>query len=201
MARFPFKEADVTQLCDEILAGLTAHPADFPYNDQPGLSILRNDYQTKKDAQLDAKAQFQLTTEKKNIAFRELIDKIKKEIALAEAFTAGDPVKLGYIGWRAKADPTSQAPGQPGNLEAVIQGAGTLLLDWKAPKGERVRVYDVERREKENGKFSKWHLIASAIESKANLLSQPRNREMEYRVIAKNTNGTSTPSNTVMVVL
>ncbi|GMT48972.1 MAG: hypothetical protein IEMM0008_0511 [bacterium] len=57
MARFPSKEADIIQLCDEILAGLAAHAADFPSNDPPGLSTLRTTYQTQKDAQLDAQAQ------------------------------------------------------------------------------------------------------------------------------------------------
>ncbi len=205
MARFPSKEADVIQLCDEILAGLTSHAADFPNNDQPGLLSLRTSYQTRKDTQLDLQAQAQLATEAKDDGLSDLTDKMKKELGQAEVSTSNDPVKLGYIGWGPKADPTSQSPGQPRNLEAVIQGAGTVFLDWKGPArgtGGSTRVYDVERRDKrDDGSFSGWRLISSAMQSEINLMSQTRSRELEYRVIAKNNTGSSTPSNTVMVVL
>ncbi len=205
MAQFPRTEAEVIQLSDEMIAGLTAHPGDFPSNDLTGLSTLRTSYQTEKDTQLDAQAQAQIATENKDVSFQNLIDKMKQELNQAEVSTAGDSVKLGYIGWGAKSDPTPQAPGQPRNLEAVIQGAGNLFLDWKGPargSGGRVRIYDVERRDKrDDGSFSGWRLISSAMESEINLMSQTRSRELEYRVIAKNNTGSSTPSNTVMVVL
>ncbi len=58
--------------------------------------------------------------------------------------------------------------------------------------------YNVERRLCPNGA---WTTAAVSLECRAKLTGQERGRECEYRVIAINKAGESTPSNTVMAVL
>ena len=101
---------------------------------------------------------------------------------------------------------TLRTPGQPRNLESVIQGAGTLFLDWKAPargSGGTVRTYIIKRREQPagGGEFGSWSQVGIAIESETSLTNQPRGPQLEYRVKAVNVGGESIPSNTVAVVL
>jgi len=43
--------------------------------------------------------------------------------------------------------------------------------------------------------------VATAIETEATLVDQPKGKELEYRIIAINKAGDGSPSNTVMVVL
>ncbi|MFH1717832.1 MAG: hypothetical protein ABIF19_10800 [Planctomycetota bacterium] len=47
----------------------------------------------------------------------------------------------------------------------------------------------------------KKHDVATAIEIESTLADQPKNEELEYRVLAINQAGVGSPSNTVMVVL
>lgn len=118
-----------------------------------------------------------------------------------------DSEKLEYIGWDPKSAPQpSMPPGQPRNLDPVIQGPGTVFLDWKAPargSGGSVRTYIIERREQPvgGGEFGSWAQVTIAIESEATLVGQPRGPQLEYRVKAVNVGGESIPSNTVEVVL
>jgi hypothetical protein len=56
----------------------------------------------------------------------------------------------------------------------------------------------VQRRERPEGA---WQDVATAIETEATLVDQPKGAELEYRVIAINKSGEGSPSNTVMVVL
>jgi hypothetical protein len=46
-----------------------------------------------------------------------------------------------------------------------------------------------------------WQNVATAIETEATLIDQPKGKELEYRIIAINKLGEGAPSNTVMVVL
>jgi hypothetical protein len=106
-----------------------------------------------------------------------------------------------------KAPPSpADPPGQPRNLDAAMQGAGTVLLDWKAPargSGGNVRTYIIERREQTEagGEFGEWQQAGIALESEAAIMNQSRGVQLEYRVKAINTGGESVPSNTVAVVL
>jgi hypothetical protein len=48
---------------------------------------------------------------------------------------------------------------------------------------------------------SLWQKVGTAIETESTLVDQPKNAELEYRIIAINKSGDGSPSNTVMVVL
>ena len=139
-------------------------------------------------------------------ALAALEDLMKVQLRQSEVDTADDAQKLGMIGWgpKAPAQP-SNPPGKPRNLDPVVQGPGTLFLDWKQPApgpGGRVRTYMIERPEQvSGGAFNEWHQIAIALEHNLTLTDQPRNIQLEYRVIAVNNGGNSVPSNTADVVL
>lgn len=207
MPRFPDAEPDIAALADAMIAGYTAHPTDFPSADIPGLGTQASAYATVKSAQIDAMAAAQVATETKNVTLASLEERMRNELKKSEVDVASEPEKLEYIGWGPKAPPgPSVAPGQPRNLDPVVQGAGTLFLDWKGPArgtGGTVRTYVIERRDQPagGGEFGDWAQVAIAIETEATLINQPRGPQLEYRVKAVNAGGESTPSNTAAVVL
>ena len=206
MPTFPRREPDAVALADAMIAGFQQNPSVFPHADVPGLQALRAAYQTAKNAQLDAEAKAVLVTEAKDGVLTTLEDLMKVQLRQSEVDVASDQEKLGLIGWgpKAPAQP-SNPPGQPRNLDPVVQGPGILFLDWKAPApgpGGRVRTYLVERREQvSGGAFNEWHQVGVALDSELTLTDQPRNVQLEYRVIAVNNGGNSVPSNTADVVL
>jgi len=122
--------------------------------------------------------------------------------------TANDPGKLELIGWGKKtpAQP-SNPPNQPRAVEAIMQGPGTVYLDWKTPivggKGGPVRAYVIYRREQPQGggAFASWEQAGMALETHALLSNQSQRRQIEYRIIGVNSAGISVPSNTAAVVL
>ena len=74
-----------------------------------------------------------------------------------------------------------------------------MFLDWKQPvDAGRIIVYKIQRRNRTEGA---WQDVATAIETEATLVDQPKGKELEYRVIAVNKSGEGAASNTVMVVL
>jgi len=209
MPAFPKREADILALCDAMIAGYQAHLADFPSHVPlpPWLTIIRNAYLAKKNQQTDALASAQVATEQKDAELSALVELMKDELKKSEVDVGGDSEKLEYIGWGPKAPPSpADPPGQPRNLDAIVQGAGTVLLDWKAPvrgSGGNVRTYLIERRHQPEGggEFGQWGQAGIALETETTLMNQPRGPELEYRVKAVNTGGESTPSNTAAVVL
>jgi len=211
MAQFPNAEADIVALASAMIAGYTAHPADFPsmdpLTDLVALQVALSGYQAAKTAQTDALAAAQVATEAKNLTLDSLEDRMRDELKKSEVDVGVDSEKLEYIGWGPKAPPTAAVtPGQPRNLDPVVQGPGTLFLDWKPPargSGGTVRTYVIERREQPaaGGEFGSWAQIAIALETEATLMDQPRGPQLEYRIKAVNAGGESVPSNTAAVVL
>jgi hypothetical protein len=211
MAQFPDAEADIVALASAMIAGYTAHPADFPsmdpLTDLVALQAALSDYQTVKTAQTDALAAAQVATESKDLKLDDLEDLMRDELKKSEVDVGSDSEKLEYIGWGPKAPPTpAVTPGQPRNLDPVIQGPGTLFLDWKPPargSGGTVRTYVIERREQPagGGEFGSWAQVGIALETETTLIDQPRGPQLEYRVKAVNAGGESVPSNTEAVVL
>ena len=207
MPKFPKREADILALADAMLAGYSAHAVDFPSSDRVPLLFGRSAYINAKNYQTDALAAAQVATEEKDAKLAALVEKMRAELKKSEVDVGADSEKLEYIGWGPKAPPSpADPPGQPRNLDAAMQGAGTVLLDWKAPargSGGQVRTYVIERRQQPEGggEFGQWQQTGIALESETTLMNQPRGVQLEYRVKAVNTGGESLPSNTVAVVL
>ncbi len=207
MAQFPDAEGDVSALATTMLAGYVNHAVDFPSSDAAGLSAAYSAYVVVKDTQIDALSTAQTATEAKNTVFDALEEAMRTELKKSEVDVALDSEKLEYIGWGPKAAPSlADLPGQPRNLDLVIQGRGTLFLDWKTPargSGGTVRTYVIERREQPagGGEFGDWAQVSIALETEATLTDQPRGPQLEYRVKAINAGGQSIPSNTAAVVL
>jgi len=207
MPRFPKRESDVIMLAHAMVSGYTTNPTVFPSADATALQAALDEYGTAKADQLDKQALAEITTETKDHKLDALVDFMKTELKQSEVDVAADPEKLELIGWgpKAPAQPTNP-PGQPRNLDPIIQGPGTLFLDWKPPAsgtGGTVRTYLIERREQPagGGAFSAWHQVGASLTPEAHLTNQPRNQQLEYRVIGVNNGGQSVPSNTAAVVL
>jgi len=207
MATFPTRESDVLALANAMLDGYAANPADFPNADGLTLITLREDYKSARFLQICVMAMAKMATEVKDEKLEALADLMQVQLAQSEVDTAGNPEKLGLLGWgpEAPAQP-SRPPGQPRALEAVDEGPGTIVLDWKPPAPGAVgpvSTYVVERREQPvgGGAFGDWQQVGASLSTEAHLTNQPRNQQLEYRVIAVNRAGEGTPSNTVMAVL
>ncbi len=209
MPKFPKREADILALCDAMITGYIAHAADFPsyFDGPPWPLIKRAAYVAAKNVQTNALAAAQVATEQKDAKLTVLVELMRDELKKSEVDVGGDSEKLEYIGWGPKAPPSPAAlPGQPRNLDTAVQGAGTILLDWKAPargSGGTVRTYVIERRDQPEGggEFGEWRQAGIALESETTLMNQPRGVQLEYRIKAINTGGESPPSNTAAVVL
>lgn len=206
MPRFPQSELEIVTLAATMEDGFVAHAADFPNANVMALGTKAATFNTAKTAQLDAAAAAMVATEAKNTAMAALEEEMRDQLKQAEVDTGNDPVKLAYIGWAPRADAAAvELPGQVRNLEAVVQGAGTLFLDWKAPAmatGGPVRTYVIEKRVADGaGVFGSWQQVGIAIESETLLTGQERGPQLEYRVVAVNTAGQGAASNTVAVVL
>ena len=207
MAQFPDAEADISTLATSMIAGYTLHALDFPSSDSVALNAAYGNYTNAKLAQTDALAAAQVATEAKNTVLAALEELMRDELKKSEVDVGGDSEKLEYIGWGPKAPPSPAAtPGQPRNLDPVVQGDDTLFLDWQSPvrgSGGTVRTYVIERREQPagGGEFGSWAQVGIALETEATLSGQPRGQQLEYRVKAVNAGGQSIPSNTAAVVL
>ena len=202
MARFPRTEAEIKSLAQSIGTGLTANAADFPTPPVAALDLqaLLDSLITLCDDQVAAMAAAEQATETKSAGLEELITAMKADLRYAEDAVNYDDPKLSALGWGGKAAATAlESPGQPRSLEAPRQGEGWIFLDWKKPAdGGAVAAYKIERREQPAGN---WTLVSMAIESEATLNNQDRGKDWEYRIIATNKAGESTPSNTVAAVL
>lgn len=200
MPKFPRTEAGIIALCQLMIAGL-------PSSEFTSSSIAAHDLQTQLDVFITKRSESAISEAaarqdivEKNDALETLVDMMKTLLRDAENIAKDDDAKLGQIGWGAKASATAlQMPEQPRNLEAVQQGDSWVFLDWKEPVGGGdVAFYRIERRERPDGE---WEEAGSAIPSEYTLINQPKGVELEYRVVAVNKAGESTPSNSVMVVL
>jgi len=202
MARFPTKEAEITELAERLYRGLLDNNAVFPAPPVHPMVVRTRKltYQSRHNTFMAAHAAAESAIADKDAALEELIEALKSDLRYAETVVNFDDDKLKLIGWSGKETPTALAlPGEVRQLEAPKQGDGWVFLDWKQPaEGGRVSAYKVQRRERPAGA---WQDVATAIETEATLVAQPKGIELEYRVIAVNKAGEGQPSNTVMVVL
>ncbi len=202
MARFPRTEPQVVALAEIMEIGLVNNLVIYPSPPviPPLLNGLRISYIEAKNSLIAAQAAAEAATAVKDDALEDLTEAMKSNIRYAENTVNYDDVKLKLIGWAGrKASTPLQIPGQTRLLEAPIQGAGWLFLDWKKPAdGGAIAAYRVMRRERPDGP---WAEVATAVISEATLVEQPTGKELEYRIIAVNKAGDGEPGNTVMAVL
>lgn len=206
MATFPVREADIMALAQSIIAGMTENP-DYP---SPPLSPTElrarlDAFSGSSDAQASAQSAAQQATETKHTDLEELIAGMKAMLHYAEDAVRGNDAKLAALGWSGRAPRTPhvpQLPGQPRNVRAQQQGEGSMTLAWdEAEDGDPAACYKAERRSLNNGVWSAWQIVGTAVSTSIALSGQPRGNTLEYRIIAINNAGESLPSNTVTVVL
>jgi len=205
MARFPRKENEMLALINKMIAGYEEYPAEFPHADVPGLMDVREEHKNKRLVQEWKEASAHFATEAKDIALEAFVVKMQTELKQSEVDTSADPKQLELIGWTDKQTPAPSArPGQPRMLEITAEGAGTIDLDWKTPApgpfGE-ARAYVILRRVQSATGFTTWQDATITVATHVSLSDQPLRTQIEYRVVAMNTVGTSVPSNSVAAVL
>ena len=202
MPRFPKRQAEIVVLANQLISGLLQNNSIWPTPPVNPfmLSGRRNFYISIKNNAIAAKAAAEQAKSDKDDALDELIEAMKADIRYAENTVDYDDDKLKLIGWAGKKAKTPlAAPGQSRLLETPKQGKGWLFLDWKAPAdGGKPKAYKVQRRNRPDGA---WEDVATAILSEITLVDQPEKTELEYRVIAVNKAGETSPSNVVEVVL
>jgi hypothetical protein len=206
MPRFPTKEADITNLARQMIAGYKSHPADFPsISSWFALSLKHSIYRSAKREQNEAYGQLHLASRIKNASLKKLTETMKACLKKSEVDVASDPAKLTLIGWESTKMPQPiEGSGQPNNLRLVNRGRGNVTLEWDSPaSGGAIRNYIIQRRcqQETDGKFGPWKLTATALQNHITLTNQPQKSTLEYRVKAVNINGESIPSNTIAVVL
>jgi hypothetical protein len=205
MPEFPTKEADIAALAGCMVAGYKAHEADFPSISWGKLSLRFFRYKLYRNKQIEKTSAAQLATAAKNSKLSELTELMKKYLKKSEVDVSGDPVKLSFIGWGMKAAlGPAAAPGQPTNLRIIAQAATSVLLSFERPAcGSIVRNYIIEQRllPDENAEPGPWHIAATCLNNKVELINQPRGIQTEFRVKAANVSGESMPSNTVAAIL
>lgn len=198
MPKFPTKEPDIITLADQMSAGYSSHPADFPGISQLSLNAKRLGYRNALKAQINASAQAQIATEAKNESLNVLKEVMINCLKKSEVDTADNPEKLSEIGWGPKTEPQpAQLPGQPTDLQLVSEDK-TVKLQWVRPTGSQpVRNYVIERRQG----ISDWSIFQIAYDTQITLRNQPLAIQLEYRIRAANIAGTGPFSNTVSVIL
>jgi hypothetical protein len=204
MSKFPIKESDVVALAQAMVAGYTAHAADFPSVTPADLTTALTAYLNQRNTQENAKSQAQIATVTKDEKLDALVDVMKNDLKVSEVDVAADPEKLYEIGWGPKAQPTPiPAPGSPTELHPIAESREAISFVWKAPlDGGLVRNYIVERRQQnQDGTFGAWLVVQTSYNTEVSLIEQPDSFHLEYRVKASNISGESMPSNTVSVTL
>jgi hypothetical protein len=202
MARFPFSEAEVAALAQDMIGGLTTYAEDFPAPPVPAaeLQAALAAYVTAREGAVAGSAAAAQGTAAKDEALQNLSDLMKADIRYAENSTKFDDGKLRLIGWGGRKSKTSlESPGQVRSLEILREGEGWILLDWKHPvDGGKVSAYRIQRRERAAGS---WMDAGVAVDAEVTLNSQQRGIDFEYRVMAVNKAGEGKPSNIVTAVL
>lgn len=200
MRRIPNDEAGIIALAQQIKNGLNSNPnlSGSPV-DKADFAAKLDEFTAKRDTILVKKAELKVENEEKDELQDDLKDMMQRVIDFLDNLTDGDPEQLATVGVTASSAPNKQPPGQPRSLEIISQTDAAIKLDWKsAADGGRAKAYRIKRRERPAGD---WEVCGATDETEILLTSQPRGKELEYMVVGFNSNGESTPSNTVAAVL
>jgi hypothetical protein len=200
MPKFPTKEAEIITLAQQIENGLKTNTnlAGSPVSDTTFTAMLAA-FLAKRDEIVAKEASLGEDYDLKGDLMDDLTGAMQQVIDYTESISGNDPTELASIGWGVPGEATKQPPGQPRALEIINQSETSIFLDWKNPSdGGRVASYRVERRELPDGSFT---TCGATNQTEIILTNQPRGKDLEYRVVAFNSNGDSTPGNTVSAVL
>jgi len=211
MPNFPDTKNDILILAGKVAAGISDHQADYPnppFDPVPmtqDLSLCIQLIGQRQAKEAEAKA----LLDQENAKIADVSAKLRTLLNEAENRYPNDPAKLQEIGWDVPAERKYLAPGEVRNLEALQQGPGTVLLDWKAPAKTahtgQPKIYKITRETRNLEthapieEFGAWE--TTAFETETLLSNQPRGVEITYRVTASNTNGDGPPVEAQRVVL
>ena len=202
--RFPYREADILRLANEIAAGLAANPEVFPappYSPEDFENAL-GAHDGNREAHILGRAAALQATAAKDESLAAITDMSKSVLRYAENHTRGNDGKLQLLGWggrRSRTQTVTEPPGQARTLEIIREGPNWVYLDWKEPmEGGHVAAYKIQRRKREGGD---WTDVGMAVDSEITLNSQDAGVEYEYRVIAVNSAGEGPASNIARAVL
>jgi len=201
--RFPYREADVLRLANDIAAGLAAHTDIFPAPpvSPDDLQQVLAEHDGNREAAIEARAAAAQSTVAKDGSLAKIQDLSKAVIRYAENHTRGDDGKLQLLGWGGRRSPVLAAmepPAQVRTLEVIREGKDWVFLDWKEPiEGGEVAAYRVQRRTRDGD----WTDVGMSVESEVTLNGQETGVEYEYRVIAVNRAGEGPASNVARAVL
>jgi len=208
MSSFPVREDDVINLAEQIIAGATAHPGDFPSLTPALITQLTGELDGFREARTDqesTKGQLKIATVTKEDGFDNLVTMMKNFLKKAEVDCTTLPENLAEIGWGTRNAPTPiQSPTAPTNLHPVAEGVGEIWMNWDKPANDSnrpVRNFVIERHDQQQAGFGPWNLVATSYDTEIHLVGQPTEVRVEFRVKAANAAGESMPSNTVSVVL
>ena len=123
MPKFPNREPDVVALAEAMVAGYTAHAADFPSVTVATLTTALNNYKTQRTTKENAESQAQIATVTKDEKLDLLTELMKNDLKMSEVDTTADPEKLYEIGWGPRTQPMPiTAPGSPTELHPTAEG-------------------------------------------------------------------------------
>jgi len=207
MSTFPQSEAQIVDLCQQMIAGYTDHPGDFPSVTPEMLTELQGalaSYNGGKNNQDSAQAQAKIATASKASILTGLVETMKNDLKLSEIDCTSTPEKLNEIGWGKRATPQpTEPPVMPGLLRATAEGPGDIWLSWDKGNNKGSVNWVIERRQQPagGGDFGIWEVVGSSYNTEIHLLHQPRGIQMEYRVHGVNSAGEGAPSNNLPAVL
>jgi len=218
MARFPSNKTGLDVLADALAAGIAANPEHFPAQrgeafDISALTAFTHRKNLCVSDRLEREVAFRLAMDAEDAAYQELVLEMRRLLDLAEHQHRAEPEILELIGWGLPTELRDEPPGQPRALEAVVQGPGNVLLDWKAPSAGAgsVSYYRVDRKvtpgfaprhEGEGVVSEDWGLwVRTTLATWLAVSTQPLGAEIEYRVTAVNANGPGARSDPAAVIL
>ena len=205
MPTFPTKPTDVVALITLMADGFRAHPDIYSNPPYPSDDLMSEVDQShvNQQATIEAQAHLDRCKETERLGNERMKAKGKANVAYAVHVTH-DERELSYIGWSNRNAPTpTPPPEQPFGLESPRHGDGTVYLTWNhASSGGKVQAYNIQRRELHtDGPDTDWVDCGMSVFTEAKLLKQPKGLMVEYRIIAVNFAGFSSPSNVVSLTM